>query len=141
TIALEHAWTSQARVNEARFEWTRSRLSAPTNDQNGPAISIAGVANIGVATSSPTARDLDLYQLSDSYSFVHGAHSMKAGGSFVWNRVNIVFPGALQGVYNFPSLTGFQNGVYINFQQAFGPAAQFQSNPNLGLFAQDEWRV
>ena len=27
------------------------------------------------------------------------------------------------------------------FQQAFGAASQFQSNPNLGLFVQDEWRL
>ena len=40
----------------------------------------------------------------------------------------------------FSSLTNFLAGRYVTFQQAFGAVAQFQSNPNLGLFAQDEWK-
>ena len=31
--------------------------------------------------------------------------------------------------------------MYSQFQQAFGAPALLQSNPNLGLFIQDEWRV
>jgi outer membrane receptor protein involved in Fe transport len=38
-------------------------------------------------------------------------------------------------------LTNFRNGRYSVFQQAFGEPSQFQSNPNFGVFAQDEWRV
>jgi outer membrane receptor protein involved in Fe transport len=48
---------------------------------------------------------------------------------------------ALQGVYNFTSLNNFLSGNYLTFQQAFGAPAQVQSNPNVGLFVQDEWRV
>ena len=29
----------------------------------------------------------------------------------------------------------------MNYQQAFGAPSQFQSNPNVGVFVQDEWRV
>ena len=59
----------------------------------------------------------------------------------LYNRVTIDFPGALQGVYAFTSLANFQRGIYSTFQQAFGEPSQFQSNPNLGLFVQDEWRL
>ena len=69
------------------------------------------------------------------------AHSPKAGVDFLYNRVNILFPGALQGAYNFTSLNNFLNGNYSTFQQAFGAPGQFQANPNVGLFVQDEWRV
>ncbi|MDQ1524010.1 MAG: hypothetical protein QOE47_1934, partial [Pyrinomonadaceae bacterium] len=44
-------------------------------------------------------------------------------------------------VYTFSSLPNFQAGRYITYQQAFGAPTQFQSNPNLGLFVQDEWRA
>jgi hypothetical protein len=54
--------------------------------------------------------------------------------------VTITFPGALQGVYTFASLPAFLSGTYSTYQQAFGAASQFQSNPNLGVFLQDEWR-
>jgi hypothetical protein len=58
----------------------------------------------------------------------------------LYNRVNILFAGAIQGVYNFNSLGNFLSGNYSTFQQAFGAPSQFQANPNIGFFGQDEWR-
>jgi carboxypeptidase family protein/TonB-dependent receptor-like protein len=127
-------------LNEARFQFTRSRLEAPINDSVGPAVSISGVANFGPATVSPLARDIDLFEVVDNVSKQYGTNSLKGGVDFLYNRVNIVFPGAVQGVYNFTSLNNFLAGNYLSFQQAFGAPQQFQSNPNLGLFVQDEWR-
>lgn len=131
---------SQNTFNEARFQFTRSRLGAPVNDLAGPAINISGVASFGTATFSPTARAIDLYEVVDNVSTSAGNHTIKAGANFLYNRVNIDFPGALQGVYTFANLSEFQAGRYINFQQAFGEPSQKQSNPNVGLFAQDEWK-
>lgn len=127
-------------INEARFQFTRSRLGAPVNDVVGPAINISGVANFGTATFSPTERDLDTVEFVNTITSQRGAHSLKAGGNFLLNRVDITFPGAIQGVYSFSSLANFLLGRYSTFQQAFGSDSQFQSNPNFGLFVQDEWR-
>jgi hypothetical protein len=127
-------------LNEARFQFTRSRLTAPVNDEAGPAVNISGAANFGTATFSPTARDLDTFELVDNVSTQRGAHSLKAGADFLLNRVNITFPGATQGVYTFSSLSNFLAGRYATYQQAFGAPTQFQSNSNVGLFAQDEWK-
>ncbi|HYG79773.1 MAG TPA: TonB-dependent receptor, partial [Pyrinomonadaceae bacterium] len=141
TFAASNVTTLGPRaINEARFQFTRSRLSAPVNDSGGPAVNISGVASFGTATFSPLARDIDLYELVDNVSLQRGAHSFKAGADFLYNRVDINFPGALQGVYTFTSLNNFLSGSYSSFQQAFGAASQAQSNPNIGLFAQDEWR-
>src|SRR4029077_18893749 len=132
---------SSRTLNEARFQFTNSRLGAPINDIIGPAVGISGVANFGTATSSPLARDINLFEVVDNVSTQRGAHSPKVGVDFLYNRVNIVFPGALQGVYAFTSLSNFLSGNYSTFQQAFGVPSQFQSNPNIGFFGQDEWRV
>jgi hypothetical protein len=128
-------------VNEARFQYTNSRLNAPINDEVGPAVNIAGVANFGTATFSPLARDINLVEVVDNVSTQLGDHALKAGGSFLYNRLNILFPGAFQGVYNFSSHNNFLIGNNLNYQQAFGAPEQFQSNPNFGVFIQDEWRV
>jgi hypothetical protein len=142
TVQVSNVTTLSSRtINEARFQFTRSRLDAPVNDTTGPAVNIAGVANFGTATFSPLARDVNLFEAVDNVSTQLGNHSLKAGGSFLYNRLNIVFPGAFQGVYNFSSLNNFLSGNYNTFQQAFGAPEQFQSNPNLGAFIQDEWRV
>jgi hypothetical protein len=129
-------------INELRFQFTRSRLSAPGNDVTGPAISIAGVANFGASTSSPVGRDNDLTELNDSFSVVRGRHTLRLGGGVLLNRLNIYFPGSqVAAVYSFANLANFQAGRYQTFQQAFGDPFQFQSNPNFGLFVQDEWRL
>jgi hypothetical protein len=141
-VALSYVSTlSTSALNEARAQFTRSRLAAPVNDDIGPAINIAGVASFGTATFSPLARSLDLFEANDAFTIGRGAHTFKAGAQFLLNRVDVLFPGALQGVYTFSSLANFQAGRYITFQQAFGAPSQFQSNPNLGIFLQDEWRA
>jgi hypothetical protein len=142
TIALNNVATlSPDLIDETRFQYTRSRLSAPVNDLIGPAVNISGVANFGTAGSSPTGRDIDLYELVNNAAVQRGSHSVKAGVDFLYNDVDIIFPGILQGQYTFSSLSNFLLGRYVNFQQAFGPAAQPQTNPNVGVYLQDEWRV
>lgn len=141
TIAVSDVSTLSSRtINEARFQYTRSRLGAPANDEVGPAVNISGVASFGTATFSPTGRDLDTYEFVDTITTQRGAHSVKAGVDYLLNRLNVTFPGALQGVYTFSSLGNFLANRYATFQQAFGAPGQFQSNPNIGFFLQDEWR-
>jgi outer membrane receptor protein involved in Fe transport len=141
TIAVSEVATIGRKVNEARFQFTRSRLDAPVNDPVGPGVAISGVANFGTATSSPLARDINQLEVVENISFQHGLHSPKAGVDFLYNGVNLSFPGALQGAYNFNSLNNFLAGNYSTFQQAFGAPGQAQANPNVGFFVQDEWRV
>ncbi|HET8676733.1 MAG TPA: carboxypeptidase regulatory-like domain-containing protein [Blastocatellia bacterium] len=141
-VAVSNVTTlSSKSVNEARFQYTRSRLAAPVNDRFGPAVNISGVASFGTATFSPLARGIDLYEVVDNVTAERGDHSIKAGADFLYNRVEILFPGAFQGVYTFTTLENFLAGAYGSFQQAFGAPSQFQSNPNIGLFVQDEWRA
>jgi outer membrane receptor protein involved in Fe transport len=142
TLAASYVWTiSPTLLSETRAQFTRSRLQAPVNDAIGPAVNIAGVAAFGTATFSPTARDLDLFETAQSLTWVRGKQTFKAGGDFLFDRVRIEFPGALQGVYSFSGLATFLAGNYTNFQQAFGETTTRQDNPNAGLFLQDQWRL
>jgi hypothetical protein len=140
-VAISDVATLSSRtINETRAQWMHSRLDAPVNDTSGPAVNINGVANFGTATFSPLARDTDLFEVSNQFSTERARHSLKAGADFLYNRVDVVFPGATQGLYTFSSLANFQTGRYTTFQQAFGTTSQQQSNPNLGLFVQNQWR-
>ncbi|MGB8508160.1 MAG: TonB-dependent receptor, partial [Pyrinomonadaceae bacterium] len=142
TVNLQNITAINSRsLNELRFQLRRSRLAAPAIDQTGPAVNINGVASFGTATSSPTERDIDFYQLTDNYSAARGNHTFKVGGEYLYNNLNIGFPGALQGVYTFTTLANFLTGNYSQFQQAFGAPTQAQKNPNFGIFGQDEWKV
>src|SRR4030095_4345006 len=128
---------SNKSINETRFQFTHSRFEAPGNDLIGPAVSISGVANFGASTSSPTQRDIDLFEITNKYSLLKGSHSFKAGVDFIYNRVNIIFPSTIYGTYSFSNRTNFLSGAYSTFGQAFGKTDWFQTNPNLGWFLQD----
>jgi len=142
TLVVSNVTTVSSRtLNEARVQYTNSRLDAPVNDDLGPAVNINGVASFGIATVSPLGRDINLFEAVDNVSTQRGPHSLKFGADYLYNRVNILFPGALQGVYSFNSLGTFLSGNYFSYQQAFGAPSQLQSNPNIGVFIQDEWRV
>ena len=55
----------------------------------------------------------------------------------------MTFPRSVGGTYTFSSLTNFLAGVYNNagFTQTFGATEVSQTNPNIGVYAQDEWKV
>jgi hypothetical protein len=144
TIAASNVKTLSPRiVNETRMQFTNSNLSAPPSDPIGPAVSISGVASFGTLSGSPTARLNRLYEGTDSLSVQHGAHAIKVGVDFLYNADTITFPRTIRGSYSFSSLTNFLNGVYNSsgYTQTFGVTQVYQTNPNVGFYAQDEYKV
>jgi hypothetical protein len=130
-------------VNETRGQFTRSRLDAQPNDLAGPSVSISGVASFGRLSFSPTGRSNRLYELVDNVSYSAGEHALRVGVDFLYNDTTIVFPRSVRGSYSFSSLANFLRGVYNNagFTQTLGNSTVAQTNPNVGFYAQDEWKV
>jgi hypothetical protein len=137
------ATLSPRTVNETRFQLVRSRLAAPPADDLGPAVSIAGVAAFGTLSVSPTQRANTMVELVDNLSHEAGSHALRVGVDAIWNDDSITFPRAARGAYTFSSLDRFLAGEYNNagFTQAFGASSVTQKNPNLGVYAQDEWKI
>ncbi|HTK28505.1 MAG TPA: carboxypeptidase regulatory-like domain-containing protein [Vicinamibacterales bacterium] len=130
-------------VNETRAQVTVSDLQAPPSDPVGPAVTIAGVATFGTLSTSPTRRQNTLYEIVDNLSHQAGAHALRAGIDFLYNDDTITFPRSVRGAYTFSSLANFLAGSYNNagFTQTFGATRIAQTNPNLGVYAQDEWKA
>ena len=144
TIALSNIYTiSPHTVNETRGQFTRSNLLALPSDPLGPAVSISGVASFGTLSGSPTGRIDNLYEIVDNISHQTGAHALRAGADFLYNDLTITFPRSARGSYSFSSLANFLQGTYNNagYTQTFGNSAIAQNNPNVGVYAQDEWKV
>jgi hypothetical protein len=129
-------------VNETRAQFTRSNLQAQPSDPIGPAVSISGVASFGTLSGSPTARVNNLYEVADNLSYQMGSHAIRAGADFLYNDDTITFPRSFRGSYSFASLASFLNGAYNNsgFTQTFNTRVVSQTNPNVGFYAQDEWK-
>jgi outer membrane receptor protein involved in Fe transport len=142
SVALGNTWTiSSKTVNETRFQFAYGDLKAPPTDLIGPAVSIAGVASFGTASGSPIRRLNTMYQLVNNLSHQAGAHALRAGVDFVFNDDTITYPRSFRGSYSFSSLANFLTGTYSGFTQTFGEPVLSQTNPNVGLYAQDEWRI
>jgi hypothetical protein len=144
TIAASNILTiSSHTVNETRAQFTNSNLSAPPSDPIGPAVSISGVASFGTLSGSPTARLNKLGELTDSVSIQQGANSFRAGVDYLYNDDTITYPRSIRGSYSFSSLANFLSGVYNSsgFTQTFNRTQVHQTNPNVGLYAQDEYKA
>ena len=143
-IAVSNTLTLSARtVLETRAQFAHGDLAAPPTDPIGPAVSIAGVASFGTLSSSPTGRVNRMYQVINNLSHQAGAHALRLGADFLYNDDRIAFPRAARGTYTFSSMASFLAGVYNNagFTQTFGASEVSQTNPSLGVYAQDEWKV
>src|SRR5262249_29164872 len=140
---------SDRTVNETRAQFAYGDLKAPPTDSVGPAVSITGVASFGTSSGSPTRRVNRMYQVVDNLSHQAGPHSLRAGVDFLVNDDTITYPRSIRGSYSFgasataSSLASFLAGVYSNagFTQTFAETVVSQSNPNLGLYLQDEWKL
>ena len=143
-LAFSHALILSSRsLLETRAQVAHSDLQAPPSDAIGPAVAIAGVASFGTASGSPTARVNRMYQVVNNFSLVAGAHSMRAGLDFLFNDDDITYPRSARGSYTFSSMANFLSGTYNNagFAQTFGDTSVTQTNPNVGIYVQDEWKV
>jgi len=130
-------------VNETRGQFWNSNLQAPPSDKIGPAVSISGVASFGTLSGSPTGRLNKLGEAVDSFSYETGAHAIRVGTEFLYNDDTITFPRSNRGSYSFSSLANFLKGTYntSGFTQTFANSVIHQTNPNVGFYAQDEWKV
>ena len=130
-------------VLETRAQFAYSNLEAPPSEPIGPAVSIAGAATFGTSSSSPTGRLNKMYQVVNNLSHQAGAHALRVGVDFLYNDDLITYPRSVRGSYTFSSMANFLTGVYNNagFSQTFGITELAQTNPNFGVYAQDEWKV
>jgi Carboxypeptidase regulatory-like domain/TonB dependent receptor len=143
-VAVSNIATISAKtVNETRGQYTHSDLSAPPNDPIGPAVSISGVASFGTLSVSPQGRTNNLYEVANNIAHQAGPHSLRMGGDFLYNDLKIVFPQSNRGSYAFSSLSNFLNGTFNSsgYTQSFGNPIVLQTNPNIGVYGQDEWKI
>jgi carboxypeptidase family protein len=144
SVALSNTLTLSPRtVNETRFQFASGDLKAPPTDPIGPAVSIAGVAAFGTLSGSPTRRVNRMVEVVDNISHQTGGHALRAGVDFLFNSDRITYPRSIRGSYTFSTLQNFLSGTYTNlgFTQTFGATQVAQTNPNLSIYGQDEWKV
>jgi hypothetical protein len=154
-------------VNEARFQYIRTRLRQDPNDTS-PTI-IAEGAFSGGGSPAQTLRDSqDHYEFVDDLSLERGAHFIRVGGRYRLYRESNFSNGGYNGQFIFPNITAYQitqqgladhesdaairsTCVTTSTGPVCGGATQFNYTTgrpsaavytgDLGLYADDDWKL
>jgi Carboxypeptidase regulatory-like domain len=160
TVNETHTFGSNL-VNEARFGYNRIHITFTPNAllnpadfgiRNGvtqpiglPQISISGSSlNFGGPAGFPQGRGDTTFVLSDTMSYLRGAHSFKFGGEFrrFLNNNFALDP----GTFGFANVAAFLSGTISTFTVTLADAGSNNvtnsiSQGALGLFAQDNYKL
>ena len=140
-------------TNELRVGYTRRSVHSASIAM--PTYAITGYQQLGPSVSAFSKARTDVTQLADTLSFQRGAHFLKAGLDFRWQRMDIIQPPSPAGLFSFSAaqtgissaptsgsaLASFLLGQVDRFsidvqQKPLRPRAAIQE-----FFIQDDWKV
>ena len=140
----QHAGRCRRRtVNETRAQFAHGDLKAPPTDPIGPAVSIAGVASFGTLSGSPTRRrQHDVPGRRQPVAPGGRARACAPARTFSSTTTRSPIRGRRAAATRSRRCANFLAGTYnAGFTQTFGDPVVSQTNPNVGLYAQDEWHA
>jgi len=137
---LNPSLTNEVRVGYSRRVLRRRALDLPT-------FVIDGYQQLGPPPNAYSDSRTDITNLADTVSMSRGAHLIKAGTDFRWERLDIVQPPSPEGLFRFSapetgfSLASFLMGQVDRFsvdiqKKPIRPRAHIQE-----YFVQDEWKA
>jgi hypothetical protein len=140
------------RLNEFRLQFAqRHQFRTIGTGVDGPAITVSGVAGFGGPRIGDTNSvgfnfTQQIWQVIDNYSYIKGAHALKAGAD-----LQFIHDDRTQGdnwQYNFATIDAYnaaKSGAnpfgYTTMQQTFGQLAISYDSRFYGFFVQDDWQI
>jgi hypothetical protein len=122
--------------------------SASSIGQGPPFFNLAGYDPVGGAITGPRTSTQNTYEVHDGFSWFHGSHSIKIGGEFRRNQLNLFQSIAPNAFFifaaTFPTNDAFANlllGSPVVFYQGRGDFTRYVRNWQSGFYYQDEWRL
>ncbi len=134
-----------SKVNELRIAYGRS--SAQFNSQATSDIPRIDFLNayysFGEAEFFPQGRLFNTYQVNDTFSWVHGRHSLKFGADvrYIQDNSSSTTSGGVRGTFAFTSLAAYLAGQPVSWSRVFGSTYEGYRMWLPGFFAQDEWKA
>ncbi|HYK38875.1 MAG TPA: TonB-dependent receptor, partial [Candidatus Eremiobacteraceae bacterium] len=129
---------SSTKLNEAHFTYSRENRPRNTIDKNSvpdTAMGFGTTFRFGQPFFLEPSIDEIFWRtdVRDSFSLIHGKHSLKFGGEWIHSRNTQVFRGFFAGRYIFDSVTGFLHYASpANLGNGFGPGTVECSNGTFG---------
>lgn len=167
-LTLSHTHLFNPRVvNELRFGFSRFLSTFAPDDHVSLAdvgatrpnsadvpglyfISVTGLFTVGVGVNDERGTVSNAFNLSDTVSWVKGAHSFRFGGEGARYQLNRYNRFATRGSLTFGGVAGtafdtafetFITGRATSLQSAAGDPQRYFRNTDISFFAQDDWKV
>jgi Carboxypeptidase regulatory-like domain len=122
--------------------------SASEIGQGPPFFNLSGYSPVGGAITGPRTSVQNTYEVHDGLSWFHGNYSIKVGGEFTRNQLNLFQSIAPNAFFifasTFPTNDAFANlllGSPVVFYQGRGDFTRYVRNWGAGFYYQDEWRA
>ena len=132
-----HGHRNARAVRARRSGGASRRPDRPRREHRGRGV----VRNV---SGSPTRRVNTMYQVVNNLSHQAGAHALRAGVDvLLQRRPHHLSARRFAAPTRSRRWPNFLAGIYNNagFTQTFGASEVSQTNPNVGVYAQDEWKV
>jgi hypothetical protein len=127
-------------VNDARFQYIRTRLRQDPNNASA-AVIVQGAFNGGGSPLGAVRDNQDRYELQESLSVDHGKHYIRAGFRYRLLRDSNDSSAGFNGQYIFPDIASFAAGRPSQFSLATGRRSASLVTGDLGFYADDDWRL
>ncbi|MDQ2975208.1 MAG: TonB-dependent receptor, partial [Acidobacteriota bacterium] len=138
---------------DAGFDPSSIGLNTGLTSGGLPTITVADFVSLGSPNNLPRSRVSSAYQVVDNVTWTSGAHTYKFGGEYrrplvnsvndTFKRGQINFLGSTSGAVTFSPLANFLAGIPSTSSTVIlrGGTRRDTFTHNLGLFAQDDWKV
>jgi hypothetical protein len=132
-------------INETRFQYIRRRNSQESTE-NSPIIRVNDAFTSGGAGFDVAFSNEDQLEFQNYTSFIFDKHSLKVGARLRYRKLLDSSPSNFAGTFTFTSLEQYINTLEGNanptqFLIAGGDPQAGVSQTDIGIFAQDDWRV
>jgi hypothetical protein len=141
-------------ISEAHFQYTRTHIGqTPASTQ--ATIAAQGVFNGGGSPSQTLTDNDEHYEFQEFLTLQHGTHYLRVGGRYRLEHHSNENRAGYNGQFTFPDLATYQlalqgqtpaqifasTGETIQYNLTAGVASASLLNGDLGVFAEDEWKV
>ena len=112
-----------------------------------PFIQVNGYANVGDPITGPRNTYENVFDYSGSLSWVHGRHTLKFGGGYQHQQINVLQGIATNGFFVFApfpvtdAFASFLTGQPVVFLQGIGNFSRHIRGNNANLYVQDTYKV
>jgi hypothetical protein len=112
-----------------------------------PRVTVRDMVALGDNADMPLRFAVTTYEAGGALSWIPSGHVIKAGGTWIHTQFGQTITSNMRGTYNFlgrwtnDPYGDFLLGLLNNSTRRLDPAPTYLSQPNIGLFAQDDWKI